>query len=325
MGLALFGGISGLVLGLTTKRVYESSATFIPQGSDAPSAGGAALAAQFGIRVPNTGGSWGPPVYVVLLTSRALLEPIANDSVVVPEIDSRPRKVMDFLEVPPGTPAERNDLAVRALQSTISASEMKSLGAVKVGAQTRWPNLSLAIAERLVSAVNRFNIQMRKSQAAAERQFVEMQAGEAERGLRTAEDRLQAFLQQNRDIGSSQQLAFERDRLQRDIALRQQIYTSLLQSREEAKIREVRDIPVITMIEEPVRPRLGEPRGTFQRTIVYAIAGAMLGVLLAFLSNAWKAVRRSSSEPAREFMQLVEEAQPRFVKRFRRRKEDRSP
>jgi len=37
------------------------------------------------IKVPNDGNTWGPPVYVALLRSRALLVPIAIDSIAVSE------------------------------------------------------------------------------------------------------------------------------------------------------------------------------------------------------------------------------------------------
>ncbi len=320
VALGLIGAVWGGVMGLTSTRMYQSSATFIPQGSEGSASGGLALAAQLGIRVPAAGGSWAPPVYVALLQSRALLQPVAHDTVIVAEQGNRRTTVMELLGVDPNSGPDADDIAVIDLQHIVSAGEVKSLGAVKLSAITRWPSVSLAIARSLVSGVNRFNIEIRKSQATAERQFVEAQSADAERGLRASEDRFQSFLQQNRDIGGSPQLAFERDRLQRDVSLRQQIYTSLLQSREEAKIREVRDIPGITMIEEPVLARIGEPRGTVQRVIVDGISMAMLGVVLAFLSNTIRMAKKSPSEPAKEFFQIVDEATPGFVRRRGTRK-----
>ena len=317
MALAIGGAILGLALGLLRPRVYSSATTFIPQDSEGNVSGLAAAASQFGIRVPSAGnGGWGPPIYVELLRSRALLEPIALDTVVVAEEGRKRVPLAELLKIKPTERNLRAELAVQGLRRLVTATEVKPLGAVRMTVTTKWPSVSLELSERLLRAVNAFNFERRKSQASAERQFVEAQAAEAERALRDAEDRLQFFLQSNRTIGAPQ-LSFERDRLQRDVSLRQQVYTSLLQSREEAKIKEVRDTPVITVLEDPTLPVIGEPRKSLQKAIFGGLAGAVVGVLLAFLGHGLAGARRAESEETREFFLLVKEATPRFLRRRR--------
>lgn len=318
VALGGIGAALGLGSALLSTRVYTSGATFFPQGSDASTSGLAAAASQFGIRVPTSGGAWGPPVYVELLTSRALLEPMARDSFVVIERGRKRIALTDLLNVNDPSEALRWDRAVSALRGLVKAREAKALSAVEVTVTTKWPSLSLALAQHLVRAVNQFNLETRKSQATAERQFAEAQAGEAEGALRSAEDRLQTFLQENRAIAGSPELSFQRDRLQREVVLRQQIYTTLLQNREEAKIREVRDTPVITVLEDPRLPVVADPRGSVGKTMLGGLAGAMIGVLTAFLMQALVGVRRARTEEAQEFFSLVEQATPRFLKRGER-------
>lgn len=323
VALAILGGVLGLTLGLTGKRVYVSDATFIPQAPEGAGPSGLALAAsQFGIRVPGSGsgwgpsgGGWGPPVYMQLLHSRALLEPVALDTFVVSEERGRRIALTDLLGVREPNPARRATRAVEALRKIVNASEVKDLGAVKLSVKTEWPSVSLALAERLVSGVNQFNLETRKSQAAAERQFVELQTAEAERALRAAEDRLQSFLQRNRETAGSPVLAFERERLQRDLALRQELHTSWMKSREEARIREVRDTPVITVFEDPKRPSEAQPRRSVQKAVLGGFAGAILGLLVAFLASGVSGARGTPDPNAREFFRLVEEATPRFLRR----------
>lgn len=317
--LAVLGSAMGLAMGLLSSRVYVSSATFIPQGSEG-SGGASALAlaaSQFGIRVPSGGGTWSPPIYVELLHSRTLLEPIALDTVVVVEQGGRRVALMDLLDVKAPDPALRTDRSIRALGALVGAGEDKKLGAVRLSVTTRWPSVSLALAERLVGAVNRFNLMTRRSQAAEERRFVEVQAVEAERALREAEDRLQSFQQRNRIITDAPVLQMDRDRLTRDVVLRQQVYTSLLQSREEAKIREVRDTPVITMLEDPRLPIVGEARGSVRRAVLGGIGAGMLGVLIAFLAQGVARARGETSADTQEFFRLIDEATPRFFRRRR--------
>lgn len=313
--LGLIGSAIGVATGLLATRVYTSSAKFLPQVSEASSSGLALVASQFGVRVPTGGGGWGPPVYVEILGSRALLEPIAMDTFVVAEEGNRHVALLDLLDVKGSTPGRRADRGVRALARIVRSREVRTLGAVEVKVTTRWPSVSLALAERVVRGVNEFNIEARKSQAAAERQFVEAQAGEAERALREAENKLQGFLQRNRVIAGSPELSFEHDRLQREVALRQQVYTALVQNRDEARIREVRDTPVITVLDQPRLPLFAEARRSILKGVLGGLVGCMLGSLIAFLAQGVASARSHPGGEAQEFFKLVEEATPRFLRR----------
>jgi len=221
---------------------------------------------------------------------------------------------MDLLDVKSAAPALRIEHAIAALRTLVTVAEDKRVGGVTVAVATNWPSVSLTLARRLVDEVNRFILDKRKSQAAAERQFVESQAAAAEHGLREAEDRLQLFLQQNAVIATPQ-LGFQRDRLQRDVTVQQQIFSSLVQSREEARIREVRDTPVITILEAPTLPVIGEPRNTVKKALLGAFAGAMLAVFIVYPLQILRTARRSPNSDSREFFHLLHEATPRFLRR----------
>lgn len=313
---SLIGGLIGGTIGLTTTRVYTSTAVFIPHGSESGTSGLSAAAGQLGLRLPPAGGGWSPAMYVELLRSRALLEPIVLDVVQLPEQGGRRVVLMDLLQVEDSTRERRVDRAVRRVSRFVFSREKRALGAVELVVTTQWPTVSFAIAEDLLSGVNRFNYETRKSQAAAERQFVDVQASEAERALIVAEDKLKVFLERNRVISGSPELVFERDRLQREVTLRQELYTALLQRREEARIREVRDTPVITVLEQPRIALRPERRQSLLKSILGGLAGGMIGVLIAFLAEAITRAQRRPSEDAREFFQLVRNATPSALRRF---------
>lgn len=312
--LASAGIAIGLGTALLRPRVYVSSATFIPEEFE-QSSGLAKAASQFGISIPGSGRGWGPSVYVELLKSRALLEPLARDTVTLPEEGGKRVSPMDLFDINAPTLARRIDLTVRALRKRVSVAEEKTLGGVRVEATTQWPSVSLMLADRLVRGVSLFNVERRRSQAAAERQFVDGLAAEAERALRVAEDGLQSFLQRNRGIGNSPQLVLERDRLERQVSLRQQMYTALLQSREDARIREVRDTPVITVLEEPRLAVAAEPRNFVRNALIGGLGGALLGALITFLTHGLVGARVSSNREEREFFEVLAAATPRFGRR----------
>jgi uncharacterized protein involved in exopolysaccharide biosynthesis len=315
--LGFLGGLAGLLFAVVQPRLYASQSTFIPQDAESGISDLAMAASQLGIRLPtsSSGTRWTPAVYVELLTSRALLAPIARDTFTAVEV-GRSATLMDLLGVEDENPERQLVRAVRVLASdVIEVSEVRHLGAVRLTVRTQWPSVSHAIATRLVAGVNTFNYNTRRSQASAERQFVEARAAEAESALRAAEDRLRAFLQANRTISPASTMAFEAERLQREVTLRQELHTSWMKSREEARIREVRNTPVITVIEEPRRPVIPEARRTILKAALGGIGGTLLGIFIAFVTLLTARARRTPDSEAQEFFALVDQVRPRFLKR----------
>jgi len=171
--------------------------------------------------------------------------------------------------------------------------------------QTKWPELSVQVAERLLGLVNEFNLQTRQRQANAEREFVTLRLVEARAELAVAEDSMQAFLQSNRRIENSPQLGFDRDRLQRVVTLRQEVVISLAQALEQAKIEEVRNTPVITIVEEPYPPARPDRRRLIMKGLVSLALGLFLGIVAAFVVEFMTASRDRDPERYAEFRQLA--------------------
>src|SRR5205814_7702410 len=72
IALAVLGGLLGLARGVTSRRVYTSSATIIPQRSEGCASGLALAASQFGISVATADDVGGRPLSGKLLRSQAL-------------------------------------------------------------------------------------------------------------------------------------------------------------------------------------------------------------------------------------------------------------
>src|SRR5256885_1352045 len=111
---ALAGLIVGAAVALLPTRQYTSAAVFLPSGeeTEAPS-GLAAAASQFGIRLQKGSSSWGPPIYVELLGSHALLEPLSRDTVSMTEKGkTRVVRVADLVAANNLSPQQRTDRIV---------------------------------------------------------------------------------------------------------------------------------------------------------------------------------------------------------------------
>ena len=314
---AFVGALLTLAFVWTRPALYRASASFIPQGADPGRSGLANLAGQFGVSLPSGSQGLSPDFYLRLLKSHELLGRVARDTLAVPELAGKRMAMEDLLGIDPGPGKAREEAAIDELSRRITASASKTTAVVEFSVATQWPSVSLAIATALLNGVNDFNQRTRRDQAAAERKFVEGRLVVAATELRVAEDRLQQFLQGNRQ-SSSPDLQFIRDRLQRDVTLRQQVFTALTQAYDEVRMREVRDTPVITIIDQVTVPFKAEPRGRGIRTLLGLAVGAFVGGLLVFLKDMMAKQRANGDPAADEFLNTVGEVRRGMLRRVRR-------
>ena len=293
---AVLGGVIAAVPVLTKPYEYKATASFMPQSSDAGKSGLAALAGSFGISVPTGNQAQSPQFYAELMSSRAVLAPISKDTFTVVELNGARHTVASLFELT-GLSAERQrELSVEILAGSMRSDVNKVTGTVKITVTTPWRSVSLFLVDALIKQVNAFNLQTRQFQATDERRFVEGRLVIASESLKAAEDRMEQFLEGNRRILDAPQLTFARDRLQRDVMLNQQVAASLAQSLEDARIREVRDTPVISVLEPPMVQSTPESRGRLRRGIIGLLLGGLAGAILVVLSEML-ARRRAAGDP----------------------------
>lgn len=277
----LVGVLAGTIVAFAWPRRYTASASFMPQGQSRLSSL-ASLASQFGVSVPVADAGRSPGFYATLMVSKNLLANVVQQRF-APQ-NGAAVSLIDYLHAGGDNPAQRIESAVAKLSRKIGVNVDQKAGLVRLDVTMRDAVMSRDVARALMAEVDSFNLKSRQSQASQERQFAERRLAEAQVEKRQAEDELQAFLQRNRDFRSSPQLSFTYDRLADNVSLRQQLYTSIAQTFEQARIEEVRDTPVITVVEAPMLPARPDSR-PFGRAIGIAI-------LLSLVAARILAVRR---------------------------------
>ena len=296
--------VAAVLLTVLRPRTYTSSATFLPQSRRGGSSL-SGLAAQLGLSVPNGDAMQSPQFYVDLLRSRPILH-AAVDTRYAFTTDSGAvhGTLADVYAVPAGRPAARRDAAARRLSDDMEVTSSTRTGVITLKVEARDPQLAQQVVARLIALLNEYNVRTRKSQATAERAFTEQRLDDARAELRRAENRLQDFLVQNREFRRAPTLAFDYDRLSRDLSFRQQTYAALAQAYEQARIEEVRDTPVISVVEEPELPIRPDPRGTVRNVLLGTFAGLLLGALAAIVAAHLDRLRASRSADFLEFSRL---------------------
>lgn len=320
LGFAVLAAIGSLLM----RPTFTAVTTFVPEAN--PSAGlpaglasVAGIAGQFGISL-GSDVTRSPRFYADVVKSRelmerALLSPLPDPRSRAPQDSVR---LLNLLDVRGKTFADSLARGVQSLRNLVGAQVDVQTGIVRVSVNSRYPDVAATTANRLIDYLNEFNTQKRQSQARERRKFVEQRLSDAEKDLRSSEGDLRAFLERNRSWQQSPQLVFEQGRLQRQMDIRQQVYLTLRREYETARIEEVNDAPVITVIDPGVVPTI---RARPRRKVMVAIGlvlGLLLGGVIAFAADYLERARSENSEQYRRLTTGLATARrdlARFVRR----------
>ncbi|MGI9628482.1 MAG: hypothetical protein ACR2QM_16735 [Longimicrobiales bacterium] len=277
---------------------YKAESRFVPQGSDMDLSALSGLATDFGFSLPSSGGE-SPDFYVALVGSGEILTRAAVTHFEVARDYDDPQvmsgRLMDLLKIKGDTEDERLRAAVDDLKDRVSSSANAKSGMVAVKTQTPYPILSEALNRKILDLLEVFDRERQQAQAKAERTFIESRLAEVSGELETAENAVTAFLSQNRRPDGSALLEMELDRLKRDVSLRQSVYSTLAEAFEQARLEEVRNTPVLTIVDRP--------EGTSRRTLgpkLALVLGGLAGGVLAIsilVGQAYFAGRRQTLGP----------------------------
>jgi len=306
VGVALATGILMGAFVLFRQRTYTASASFTPQPTKSQLGALGGLAAQFGVSGPSTDGNQSPAFYADLLRSRTVLEPLVELPVKFTWNGRNYRGSFASLSNARGSDSlQKLDAAVRKLRGAMTVAVTARTGIVQIETTTQYPALSAILTDSALGQLNSFNVQTRRSQAAAQRQFLEVRLASVSQQLQEAEDAVRDFAGRNRgDVRNSPELQVQQDRLSRTVSMRSEVFRNLAQALEQAKLDEIRDTPLITIIEQariPVRP---DPRRLVTTVLIAILIGFILGAVAALLRQA---MARNREERPESFAELSAE------------------
>lgn len=300
VGVPLLVGAVTTLISFVVPPTYTATTTFVPEvrsQSRVPS-GLAGLAGQLGVSI-GVEPSQSPRFYADVLRSRELLERIllsryqdarAGEGA----IDST--TLLRILRVRGDSPADSLAHGVEQLNKRISVRVDAQTSIVRLNIDARYPALAAAVANRLVQYLNEFNTQKRQSQARERRRFSEQRVAAADSELRHAEEAVKTFYERNRGWQQAPELVFEEARLRRQVNVGQEVYLTLKREYETARIEEVNDTPVITVIDAAVAP---QERSQPNRTLWLAVALLVGAMVSTFWAVAAEHYQRSRPGPPR--------------------------
>jgi uncharacterized protein involved in exopolysaccharide biosynthesis len=303
LGAPFIAAVLTAIAVLLMPPTYASTASFVPEnpvGTRLP-AGIAGVASQLGL---SGEASRSPAFYADLLRSREVLGPVLDAKIPAPAGAADSISIYALYRVEGNIPERRFEEGVKALRNAITVAVDQRTNVVRLTVEARWPVAARDVAQLLLERLTDFNVNTRQSTARERRQFIEGRVGATEHELRAAEGALRTFYERNRQWRSSPQLQFEEQRLNRQVAVQQELYLTLRREYELARVEEVNNTPVLTMIDRPAVPgRRIKP----QRTVT-----VLLVALVVFLLACGLAIMRQHNRD------LLASGDPEYL-RFHRR------
>lgn len=293
-----FGGTAAAVAAGVSLVLPERFVSYASLTVDAPNrtdltGGLAQVASEFGITGLENQGT--PEFYSDLMHSRTVLTTLATAKFGIAET---PLYSL-YLDRDTLTPRALERL-VKRLQNDIELSVDARTGVIHVSAEAPSPQLAADMLDSLIAIANRFAIGNLRGRAHARRLFVEQQAEDARLRLDAAEDSLRGFYDRNRRTQDSPRLQFEEGRLRRRVDLRQDLFLTLSRELEQARIDEIRDTPVMAVLDAPVAPSAHHSPKRTQITVLgflFGIAIAGLGLHFSSSLSTGSADRPTANSP----------------------------
>jgi uncharacterized protein involved in exopolysaccharide biosynthesis len=231
-----------------------------------------------------------------VITSNELLTETLKTPFADPSDRGVKRPLLELIDVSGGTPERRFGNGLRKFRKKVLVVISRKSSIVNLSVTLSDPALSAAVANRMLELLNRFNLERRQRSSTEQRRFAEGRLGTAKVELDSAEQRRQEFLDSNRNYYESPRLLAVYDQLDRAVRVKEGILIGLTKTFEESRVAEVRDTPLLTVVDAAT-----PPDRPLQRPLLWAAFACAFGFTLSIFAAFLAAIseRRIVTETSR--------------------------
>jgi len=185
--------------------------------------------------------------------------------------------------------------ALWALEAITHFKEARNTGVITISVTTTSSELSAEVANEYVEQLNIYNAERRTSQTKEQLEFIGKRLEEIKRELEKAEEGLTEFKKRNRSFiasgepdeqgmisFSSPELSMELSRLDREVSVKSDLFSTLTRQYELARIEAKKEIPVIEVLNYAEPPEGPVGRGRKVSLLISFVVGGFVAVFLAF-------------------------------------------
>ncbi len=286
------GCLATLLATFLVAPTYRAASSFVAAGALTSQGGQPGLGAlesvagQFGLRL---GGREGlSDLFPRILRSRTLLARVLERP--LPVRDGGIDSLIAWLDPPGRSAAARRQHALGSLQDKLTADIDSRTGVVTLAVTLTDPVLAAAAANACVEELDDFLGEARRRHSSRQQAFISGRLAAVSAELAAAEEALQEFLQRNRRLADSPELALQQERLARDVEVDRKVFLELKVQQEAARIDEARDVPLIIVLDQAVPPQQKHAPRRLRLLVSSAVVFFLLGLVAVAVRDARQSI-----------------------------------
>ncbi len=189
----------------------------------------------------------------------------------------------------------RRAKALRELEKRVRVSVDKLSGVLQVAVTMPEAELSARVTEAIVAELVQVESALQQDEARGNREFIERRLVETTAALERAENQLTNFREHNLRIGNDPELLLQAERLAREAEIQKNVYITLTQQHELAKIEESRRGAGVQVIDPAQEPFSKSSPILLKNLVLGAFFGGAGACLLVVAQSWWRAARASGA------------------------------
>jgi len=256
------------IVSLLLPNYYLSTATLLPETERSKLASLGNLSDLATLAGLNPGEVSLVKLYPRIITSETVLKNVIYDRYYSQYLKDSVNLV-DFLDIKEKTPAKVYEEALKVLRDKLDVESDIKTSIVSISIETKDPKISADIVNNIVYELDKFIRTKRTTNATEQRKWIEARLQEVKGDLERSENALKDFREKNRRVLDSPELLLEQARLGREVEINSALYTELKKQYELIKIEEIKNIPIITVMDagRPAAWKTRPKRATIVATV----------------------------------------------------------
>jgi uncharacterized protein involved in exopolysaccharide biosynthesis len=269
---------------------YVTTAKLLPTGEDNSLSNIQGFASQFGMSLPFQGGSAlsFSDIYPEVLKSRQLIAIILEKKFntrkygqkqSLKNILSRQYRLGKY------DVDERFKRASEILQDNIKVSKARLTTIVTLEVGAIEPDFAVDLTNAIINESDKLQRQFKTHQVSDKRSFIEDRIKDVKKDLESAQEDLKEFREKNRQVQYSPALLLEEERLTTEMDVKKEIFSTLKQQFELAKIEEVEEGATVQILDKPVAPYQQSNPKVLLSIFLSIFVGFGLSIVLAYIMD----------------------------------------
>jgi uncharacterized protein involved in exopolysaccharide biosynthesis len=249
--IAYFVGIAtaiSIIISILLPNYYKSTAVLLPETEKSKLSALSGISDLASLAGLNVGEVSFVKLYPKIIASEAVLK-----NVLYSKFYSRKLKdsvtLIQFWEIDEDTPALAYETSLRSFRDQLEVAMDAKTNIVSISLETKEPQFSADVVNKITSELDNFIRTKRTTNASEQRKWIEARLSEVKNDLQRSENTLKDFRETNRRIVDSPNLLLDQERLIREVQINSALYVELKKQYEIVKIEEIKDIPIINVMD----------------------------------------------------------------------------